>query len=89
MSFTKRYIESQMGSGVDVLKSQIDIDCDYVEYDWSYQQESESTKYQYELCSNGNFIVNVNTLSDAFHIKDHIEQNEESACVEINLIDPN
>jgi hypothetical protein len=92
MSYTKRYIEEQMERGIDLL-AQCDIDYDYVQYenqchyDWSEQEQNHLSTSHYELYTNGEFIVEADTLSDASYVKEFLEQHEGYSNIEIKSIE--
>jgi hypothetical protein len=86
MGFTKRYIEQQMEMGTDLL-NECDIDYDYNYYDWSQYEEYESSTSHYELHTNGEFIVEADTLSDASYVKEFLEQHEGYSNIEISSIE--
>lgn len=84
MGFTKRYIEQQMEIN---LLNECDVDYDYNHYDWSEHEKNESSISHYELYTNGVLIEGVDTLSDAFYVKEFIEQHEGYSNIQISRVE--
>jgi len=86
MSKIGNWIIEQMEAGCNVLESNdVDYEMDY--YDWSQYENDESSTSHYELHTNGEVIVEADTLSDAFYVKEFIEQHEGYSNIQISRVE--